>query len=289
MLVGNVSEGRVIPIRYDRIVTRLASGIETGLIGKKGIEDTQAALKRFGGIAMELGAKKIKAVGTSALREARNASELINSVGGLEIEVVSGEKEAFLTAKGVLSGLKPQDCLILDIGGGSTEWIAIQAGEMKSLGSVPAGVVKLHERHIRHDPPTMDDMKSLGIALDSAASEIQAKAGGYLGKGSELVITAGTASTLAAMDMELEHYDQGKIHSHRISLARLEDMAINLERLPMSNRVLVKGLEPSRADLIIPGINFTIKVMKILGFQGLTVSEFGLLEGLLLEMAEARH
>lgn len=291
LLVGEVRDGRVIRQRRDRAVTRLAGGLSgTGLLRQAGMAETLRALGRFSQVIKESGAGPLRAVGTSALREAENAQEFLRQVlveTGVAVEVVSGRREGELTATGVLSSMGDMhSSLIMDIGGGSTEWMACRGRKVLERITVPVGVVKLLERHLRSDPPSAEELRSLGEDIDRALSTLREKAGAFITGETALIGTAGTATTLASMDLGLEHYEPDRVHMHEIPLGRLRELAAMLESLPLGQRMKVRGLEPSRADLIIPGLRLTIKLMEEMGFPTIMVSDHGLLEGVLLELAE---
>jgi len=289
LLIGEV-RGRVIKVLFmDRVVTRLAGGLSvSSMLGDREMQMTLEVLEGFRRRAWVLGARAIKAVATSAIREARNSEEFLKDVflkTGLEIEVISGDIEAELTVLGVLSGLNVSSALIVDIGGGSTEWAYSKDGRILSKGSIPTGVVKLYERHIHSEPPSRADIMSLDLEIDEAASLIKNTAG-VLEPDTEFIATAGTASTLASLDLSIERYDRDLIHNHRIYIDRLKEISQKLISLNIKERATLRGLEPSRADLIIPGINFTIKIMEKFSFEKVTISETGLLEGALLNLAK---
>lgn len=296
LLVGRITDNyHIEAIHYDRAVTRLAKGIiHTGMLSAEGQEKTLVALKDFLNKAHSLGANRIMAIGTSALREAANGEEFLRRVLGefsLNVEIISGKKEAELTARGALSSLTADiPCgLIVDIGGGSVEWAYAIEGKILSVGSVPYGVVKLYEQYIHSEPPSEKDLQALISAIAGAVTEISAGVR-TLRTDAVFILTAGTATTLASIDLALTKYDRAKVHMHRIGLERLKGLAEHLTSMTLKERKNTPGLEPSRADLIIPGIHFTIEIMKKFCFDEVLISEGGLLEGALFELAlEVRH
>ncbi len=290
LFIGDVKDGRILHIRYERAVTRLASGLtEGGLLRKPNTEKTLSVLKGFLEITKAYKVSAIKAVGTSALREAQNAGDFLKRVSaetGLEVEVITGRREAGLTALGVMASLeKKVPPFIVDIGGGSTEWILSDGKKVLSCGSQPVGVVKLHERHIRSDPPSPPEIASMNKELKDAATAVAKEAGGLIHEDTTFIGTAGTATTVAAIDLGLEEYAWQKVHMHEIGIGRLIELRDMLTALPLRERLKTKGLEPGRADLIIPGIHFIISLMQTLGRDRLTVSDHGLLEGALIELS----
>lgn len=291
LLVGSIDGSRIIRQRAEMVITRLANRInKTSMLDQENIDKSVSVLKGFSRIISEYDVKYVKAVGTSALREAKNSREFINRVlseTGINIEIVSGIKEAELTAKGVLFGMARNDSsFIVDIGGGSTEWILCKNSFVLETGTIPKGVVKLMEGHIKSDPPSEKDLFSLNSEIDQLLNQLKAKTGDRIKSGTELIGTAGTITTLASIDLGLQEYDHNRIHMHHMSIQRLYDIYKRLIGIPVSERMRTNGLEPERADLIIPGILFTIKIMEIFGFKDLTVSDNGLLEGVLITLSE---
>lgn len=288
LLIGRVSGGIIEPILYDQRISRLAAGLhETGNLGELAMNDTITALSDFISEILRHGGKKIKAVGTSALRESRNSMEFLAEVKrrlGLEIEVIDGKTEARLTSLGVLSSTNVafDTALIIDIGGGSTECIIAGMDETIHSNSIPIGVVKLHDLFIKSDPPTENEMKSLKERLSIETSRLLPLSLKEYLKGDTILIgTAGTATTIASIDIGQESYDREKVHMRRIELSAIEGMAKRLSSMTIGERRAVRGLDPGRVDLIIPGIYYIIGIMKHMGFNAMTVSDAGLLEGIL--------
>jgi exopolyphosphatase/guanosine-5'-triphosphate,3'-diphosphate pyrophosphatase len=204
---------------------------------------------------------------------------------GIRLEVIPGEKEAELTLKGILLSVPDSVSgvsFIVDIGGGSTEWI-LHGDDLLDMGSMPVGVIKLARKFINTDPVSRADIAALDREITSLLNGLKPRVGQYMDGRTRFIGTAGTFTTIASVDLGLDAYSREKIHLHRIPLEKLHAMGENLLSLPLAKRKEVKGLEPERADLIIPGLQFTIKVMDFFHFNELTVSDYGLLEGLLSE------
>lgn len=291
LLIGRVENRKIIRLRTGMVITRLAAGIgETGLLNADNMEKSVSVLKAFSDIISVYGISHIRAVGTSALREAKNSEEFMRRVlseTGINIEVISGEEEAELTAKGVLFDLEKRDAsFIVDIGGGSTEWIFCRNSSPTELGTIPTGVVRLSDNHIKSDPPSKADILSLKKESDTVLSGLKTQMGHLINSRTVFIGTAGTITTLASIDIGLEVYDHEKIHRHNISLKKLYDISRRLISIPLSERKKMIGLEPERADLIIPGILFTINIMELFGFDNILVSDNGLLEGALIKLSE---
>jgi exopolyphosphatase/guanosine-5'-triphosphate,3'-diphosphate pyrophosphatase len=298
LLVGNVRDNRINDVLYERRITRLAEGVnQFGNLRTENIEASLLVLREFSSLIEGKGVKTACAVATSALREANNADifiEKVHNETGISIKVISGEKEAELTMKGILLSFSNSlfmyyPSLIFDIGGGSTEWILCRDMHPAGMGSIPIGVVKLHEKFIKSDPVSVANVSELEREILLQLEILNEKIGHHISRETIFIGTAGTFTTLAAIDLKLEIYDRDKVHLHRIPLSRLYDMRKKLFALSLEERKRVKGLEPGRADLIIPGIQFTIRTMEFFKFDELIVSEYGLLEGLLLEAIQEKN
>ncbi|MBI4685116.1 MAG: Ppx/GppA family phosphatase [Nitrospirae bacterium] len=291
LLIGRIQDKTIVRLVTEMFITRLAAGIaETGKLRAESMEKSVSVLKRFSQIISEYNVSGVKAIGTSALRDAKNSDEFIQRVWretGIKIDVVSGKKEAELTAKGVLWGIeKSGTFLIVDIGGGSTEWILCKDSAMTGMGTMPIGVVRLYEKHIKQDLPSKEDLVSLGREIEVVLNKLKAEIGRQMTNDTVFIGTAGTITTLATIDLGLDVYSHEKINMHSMLLQRLYKIYYRLTSISLRERKNLKGLEPERADLIIPGILFTIKIMEIFGFKNLIVSDNGLLEGAFIKLSE---
>lgn len=290
LLIGRVEGGRIIRLRTEMAITRLAAGINrTCLLNAENMGKSVSVLKEFACLISEYKVTRIKAVGTSALREAKNSEEFIKRVlseTGIKVDIISGHEEAELTAMGVLFDVPEADLsFIIDIGGGSTEWVLCKNSSPVEMGTIPTGVVKLFEHHIKSDPPSKGEIVSLKKEMDIVLGKLKVKSGHLIKANTVFIGTAGTITTVAAIDLGLEKYSHEKIHMHRMPLQKLCDVSEMLVRMPLMERKQLRGLEPERADLIIPGILFTIKIMEIFGFKDMLVSDNGLLEGALIRLS----
>lgn len=274
------------PLFQDQVVTRLGEHLqETGLLAAGAVERTIAVLQRFAQTAKEMGAKEVVAVATNAAREAKNQREFLDRArreAGIELQVASEEIEATLTALGVSHALGPAwpNMLIIDIGGGSTEFISLKQARPAGHVSLPIGVVKITEAYLKTDPPSVDELEAASISLRETLNRVPLSL--ELPKGGVLVGTAGTPTTLAAIDLDLATYDGKRVTGHRLSRGRIQELLEYLCALPLAERRQVVGLEPARADVILAGILLTCEIMKLFGFDALTVSDGGLREGILL-------
>lgn len=288
MLIGTFYNNYFSRIYTEQKITRLAQGIrETGSLAKANMERSLSVIKEFSMTIARHDASYVRAVGTSALRDSQNSSDFINMVlheTGIQIDVISGTEEAMLTAKGVLCGFKnlTGSSLIIDIGGGSTEWIIHNAeGPSGNLlcGTLPIGVVNLNENFIKTDPPAEEDIIALTDSINASFIPGNWGIGNSFARIDRLIGTGGTITTLAAIDLGLREYDHEMVHRHCIPFQRLNELKTKLVGISLKERKNVAGIEPERADLIIPGILLTIRLLEFFRFQGITVSDFGLLEG----------
>lgn len=270
-------------------VTRLGEGQgATGRLAPEPMRRTAAAVAEFSRAARALGADRVRIVATSAVREAVNREEFVARLereSGERVEVVSGEEEARLTLKGVSSGLPGLggSFVLFDIGGGSTEFVLARDGAPAAAVSLRLGVVTLQEEWGEPGPVRWDRFARLREHVERRlAAEVPATIAGAAV--AELVGTAGTVTTLAALDLGLGAYDPAAVHGHRLDRAAVERQLARLGALDVEARALLPCLEPGRADVIIPGIAICLAAMARLGRDAVVVSDRGLREGILCEL-----
>jgi exopolyphosphatase / guanosine-5'-triphosphate,3'-diphosphate pyrophosphatase len=304
LLIAAVEGERITDIHSARRITRLGNNVhQTGILQDKNMEDSVAVLKEFSSFITHYGVHYTKTVGTSALREATDADLFIKKTfreTGILIDVISGEQEAALTLKGILASLPmagytiPESALIVDIGGGSTEWISISkkyaagTSPARVMGTIPVGVIKLAQKYVQAGPVSEYDVQQMTAEIDPVLQDLKARIG-QIPEETCLIGTAGTFTTIASVDLGLEQYSREKIHLHTIPFKRLLATRDKLFSLTLKERETVRGLDPGRADLIIPGIQFTINMMKRFRIDEIIVSDHGLLEGALLSARETHE
>lgn len=230
-------------------------------------------------------------VATSAVRDAANKQEFLNRVrseAGFEVEILSGDEEARRTMLGIHSGLPGdiKDVLALDIGGGSTEFILTLQGQSPVVRSIDIGVVRLSERLLHHDPPTRQEIAEARAWIQRETTVVLAAMPQRTGL--TLVGTAGTITSLAAMALQLPAYDAARIHNYRLALNTITDLEKHLLSRSKAARIGMPGLERNREDVIAAGAIILRTVMDILGERECLVSDRGLREGVLIELA-TRH
>jgi exopolyphosphatase/guanosine-5'-triphosphate,3'-diphosphate pyrophosphatase len=202
--------------------------------------------------------------------------------------VIDGSEEARLTLFGVRHGLRlgSERVLIMDIGGGSTEFILAKGEAIEAIESTGLGVVKLTEAHLKSDPPTLGELKAVEQVVADRARRLRAELPD-LG-GTALIATAGTPTTLAAIDLGLTVYTPDRVDGHRLSITRTRQLLHALAAKPLAERSKIPPLEPGRADLIVAGTTLIVTVMGALGYDEFMVSDSGLREGILLDLLRQR-
>jgi exopolyphosphatase/guanosine-5'-triphosphate,3'-diphosphate pyrophosphatase len=268
-------------------VTRLGQDLlPDGTLKPGPMERSLAVLTRYAALAASHGAAAVRVVGTSALREARNGEEFVAAARrhGVALDVISGEEEARLTLHGIRAdapGL-PGRITMLDIGGGSTELLAADGLQVHAVASLALGAVRLTEAHLRSDPPCAADLAACSAAIGSAFDGLHADTRDAL-CAPALVGTAGTITTLAAIDLGLAVYDPARVRGHVLQQSTVGKILDRLVGLPLARRRQLPGLEPARADIIVAGVATCLTAMLRLGFERLIVSDGGLREGVLLD------
>ena len=291
MLIAEKGAKGVTPLRIERAIVRLGEGMhQSGSFCHEAIQRVLNSLRRFRAKADSMGVSRVRVVGTSAFREASNREFLIEKVKeetGWHIEVISGLKEAELTAKGAFLGLdlSAWPVLLLDIGGGSTEYSLIEESSILVTESTPLGVVHMTERFVEHDPPTQQEVRSLRVWI---RVHLQEMLEGWKGrKQPSLVVgVAGTPTTMAALHQRVREYRHELVHGYQMGLQEIEALTSKLLGLTTAQRLALPGMEEGREDLIVSGAILLEESIKAFGCDQLLVSDCGLLEGVLMEMVE---
>ena len=277
LLVADVQDGRVDEVARRLQITRLGEGVdERRRLLPLPIARVRNVLSDYRRELDELGAERVLAIGTSAIRDSENGEAFLGEVEwsyGFTTRLLSGEQEAGLTRRGVANargrGLG-DNTLVLDVGGGSTELIT-----SASRASVDLGCVRLTERFLHADPPARDELDAAAEAVREALPELEP---------SDAIGVAGTVTSLAAL--ELGAYDPARVHDHWLSREAVEAQLSRLALLPLAGRRELPGLEPERAPVIVAGAVVVSEVLDRYGLDGLEVSERDLLHGAALEAAE---
>jgi exopolyphosphatase/guanosine-5'-triphosphate,3'-diphosphate pyrophosphatase len=204
---------------------------------------------------------------------------------GWDVEVLTGEEEARRTLLGIRFGLPEMitDFLGLDIGGGSTECILARKEPSPKVISLDLGVVRLLERVFQHDPPTAQDLLNSEVCIDEQLMKVKQAFGEV--KNLQLVGTAGTITTLAAMAQRLKQYDRTRVHNYALTLSTVKSLEKDLIVKTSSERLGMPGLEPGREFVIVAGTVILRRLMETFDFKSCLVSDYGLREGILVDLA----
>ena len=270
LIAETVGPDEFTVLHEEQQITRLGEGLmPTRLLQDAPRRRSLTVLRRFADTVRSFKAVEVAAVCTSAVREARNGEEFLAEAAretGLAIRVIDGREEARLTLLGVQHGLRLglRRVLAVDIGGGSTEFILATGRVIEGVVSTGLGVVKLTEQYLVSDPPTFDERRKLEEVVGARIERLRLELPGL--EEAQLVGTAGTVTTLAAIDLALVTYDRRQVQGHRLSLARVREFLDRLAALPLRERRGVPGLEPGRADVILAGTVILVASMQRLGY-----------------------
>ncbi len=287
LVVEPDGKGGLRRVRDEVRFGRLGKGLgASGRIADESIARSLDAVRAYREIMDELGVTQVAVVGTQALREASNARDFVGpaeEMFGVPVEVISGDREAELVTTSVVRSMPElggQRFAIADVGGGSTEIIVCEGGAVTWFRSLPLGSVRHTERHLLGDPPTAEQATALVADLDAALAVVPVP------EGALLVGTAGTATTIAAMELELEAYDPDRIDGTRLPAAAVARRLEQLLSLPLAERLLLPGLEPQRADVIGAGVAIYARLLHRMHAPTFAVSDRGVRWGLAYELAD---
>jgi exopolyphosphatase/guanosine-5'-triphosphate,3'-diphosphate pyrophosphatase len=291
LLVAEVGEdGAVAELERRSQVTRLGHGVDaSGRLDDESAQRTFAVLREYQRLIAEYGARETMAVLTSAVRDASNGADFARRVQedfGLPAHTLAGEEEAQLTFLGATSaraGDAPDPVVVIDIGGGSTEFVIGSQRRASFFVSTQSGVVRMSERHIAEDPPRPEELQSLAedtraVYLEALPAEQRAQVGAG-------IAVAGTATSLAAIDQALEPYDPDRVEGYELLLSTCEYLLARLAQMTDAERRRVAGLHPDRAPTIVAGAILLIEAMRSFGLDEVTVSEHDILRGGALRLA----
>jgi exopolyphosphatase/guanosine-5'-triphosphate,3'-diphosphate pyrophosphatase len=292
-LIAEISGGSFKILDDLAEITRLGQGVDrTGRIAAEAEERTRQTFGRYAKRLRELGANKTFAVATSAMRDAQNSAEVRNrfrSDFGIDIRVITGAEEAkysFLAAQNGLP-LAGRELLVIDIGGGSTEFIRGNDAGFSGVASLPLGSVRLTERFLRSDPVNPTESAAMAAFMDT---EMRPLAADWLQNFSSLTLvgTAGTFTTMAAIEKKLVHYSHSEVHGSTLSLQEVRRQVQLLEEKTIAERKRIPGLEPGRADVIYAGALLIERILTLLHSDRVIVSDQGVRYGLLYEYVRTR-
>ncbi|MFA5867208.1 MAG: Ppx/GppA phosphatase family protein [Actinomycetota bacterium] len=294
LLVSDVSkEGVKTDVVRRAVITRLGQGLgESGMFKPEAVVRTLETLAEYEDETARLGAEAIKAVATSAARDAGNSGEFLAAAGevlGTPVDIITGETEAAYAFLGAVEGFPfvelRQPVLVFDVGGGSTELISGRGRVMDQAASLDIGSVRLTELFVRHDPPAPDEVVMISQwardAVKNGLRHIRPAADGLT-----VIGVAGTVTTIKAVRLGLRDYDPVKIHLSRLTRDDIDIALKVFMSMGLEGRRGLAGLEPKRADVIIAGALITAAVLDELGASEMTVSESDIIDGTLLTLAK---
>jgi exopolyphosphatase/guanosine-5'-triphosphate,3'-diphosphate pyrophosphatase len=290
LLVANVDDGNVEELERRTRVTRLGEGVDsTGRLHPAAIERVFETLGEYRRLIDEHDCETVVGVATSAVRDSQNGEQFRRDLAerfGIDARTISGEEEARLAFVGATSARPPggEPLLMLDIGGGSTEFVVGVSGSDPTFhASTRAGSVRQTERHLRDDPPSEQQLAAVaGEVAAIIEAEVPRKIRREAATG---IAVAGTATTLAAIDQELDPYDPARVHGYRLDRYAVEEILSHLAKISLAERREITGLHPDRAPTIVAGAIILREAMRAFDFDWMETSEADILHGAALEAA----
>ncbi len=298
LLVARLDENRIlVPVQSERRITRLAHQFQSDQSLKQpAIRASMEVLREYADILASRGVRSVACGATGVVRRAVNGSRFMDEVRactGLSGSILSESSEAFLSAKGVLSVLPPngKGVLTFDLGGSTTEFLAVEPNgdEPAWSDSVFVGASTITERFLAEAPPSADSVRQARDAIGEVIREVMRRCSTGMEADRltwELVGTAGTVTTLAAMHLRMDPYEPYRVNGAALTRDWIEFMMGRLARTSLAERRLLPGLEEGREDIILGGALVVHEILLGLGRSGLLVADAGLLEGLLLDLVE---
>ncbi|MDH6220572.1 Ppx/GppA phosphatase family protein [Streptomyces pseudovenezuelae] len=293
LLVADVdpATGELVDLDRRMTIVRLGQGVDrTGRLAPEALERTFAACREYAAIIKEHGAERLRFVATSATRDASNRDDFVRGVLdilGVEPEVVSGDQEAALSFTGATAELTGRDdlakpYLVVDIGGGSTEFV-VGDDQVRAARSVDIGCVRMTERHLVRDgavtdPPAPDQIAAMRADIESALDLAEKTV--PLREARTLVGLAGSVTTISAIAQNLPEYDSAAIHHSRISYDRVREITDSLLTSTHAEREAIPSLHPGRVDVIAAGALVLLSIMERTGAEEVVVSEHDILDGI---------
>jgi exopolyphosphatase/guanosine-5'-triphosphate,3'-diphosphate pyrophosphatase len=285
LIADSVQDGALIDVDRQMQIVRLGQGVDaTGRLAPEALARTFHAARGYAAAIAAAGVARVRVVATSATRDAANRDEFtagMTEIFGVVPEVVPGEVEAALSFTGATAGLDAAGIgapyLVIDIGGGSTEFVLGSSGP-EAARSVDVGCVRMLERHLRTDPPTGKQVAAAVADVDAAIAE--AVRAVPVGQARSIIGVAGTVTTVAALALDLPTYDAAKIHQARIPASRIHEVAAQLLASTREQRAAMGPVHPGRVDTIPAGALVLDRVVTALGEADLIASEHDILDGI---------
>jgi exopolyphosphatase/guanosine-5'-triphosphate,3'-diphosphate pyrophosphatase len=288
--------GELVDLDRRMTIVRLGQGVDrTGRLAPEALQRTFAACREYAGIIKEHGAERLRFVATSASRDAENRDEFVRGVLdilGVGPEVISGDQEAEFSFTGATKELAGRDhlakpYLVVDIGGGSTEFV-VGEEHVRAARSVDIGCVRMTERHLVRDgavsdPPSEEQIAAMRADIEAALDLAEETV--PLGEARTLVGLAGSVTTVSAIAQELPEYDSAAIHHSRVSREKVREITDWLLRSTHAERAAVPSMHPGRVDVIGAGALVLLSIMERIGAEEVVVSEHDILDGIAWSVA----
>ncbi|MFF6880117.1 exopolyphosphatase [Streptomyces sp. NPDC012474] len=288
--------GELVDLDRRMTIVRLGQGVDrTGRLAPEALQRTFAACHEYAGIIKEHGAERLRFVATSASRDAENRDEFVRGVLdilGVEPEVISGDQEAAFSFTGATKELAgddhlPKPYLVVDIGGGSTEFV-VGDDRVRAARSVDIGCVRMTERHLVRDgavsdPPSAEQIAAMRADIEAALDLAEETV--PLREARTLVGLAGSVTTVSAIAQELPEYDSQAIHHSRFSREQVREITEWLLRSTHAERAAVPSMHPGRVDVIGAGALVLLSIMERIDAQEVVVSEHDILDGIAWSVA----
>lgn len=268
--------------------TRIGQGVDKdGYITKEAMDRNLNALKEFSDICKEQNCEAVYCMGTSALRDSKNGQEFVKKakeMANIDVKIICGDEESNLGFLGVLEGTegdKKDNILVIDIGGGSTEFVLGNEEGINFCKSENVGALRMTEKFITTDPISEEDFNQMNYFIENTISstlEILKNK-----KISKLVGIGGAITSVSAMNQQLEVYSMEKVHNSKVTKKDIEKILQNLKKMTLNDKKTIKGLQPKRADIITAGVTILNIIMEKLEFEKIMISEYDNLEGLICQ------
>lgn len=281
LLIAHQDGSRLVDDLRVMEIVRLGEGVDkTGEFAPAALERTFIAAKNFAALIDEQNVDRIRFCATSASRDAKNRDlfvDGIQSILGVRPEVIPGEEEARLSFQGATSDRNDGPFLVVDIGGGSTEFV-VGSSEVEGAISVDIGCVRMTERHMSSDPITASEIDQATFDIDQAITKALGSV--PLERARTLVAVAGTATTVAAAALNLDSYRPEVIHGSRIALEDVQRVSEFFIASPRVERAALPYMHPGRVDVIAAGSLVLRRVLELGGFHSFIASEHDILDGI---------
>lgn len=288
LLIADYNDNKIENRKKYINTTRIGQGVDQdGYITNEALERNLKALKEFADKCNEEKCEKVYCMGTSALRDSKNGQDFINEakkLTNIDVKIICGKEESNLGFIGVLEGTegdKKEDILVIDIGGGSTEFVVGNEDGIKFCKSENVGALRMTEKFITTDPISDEEFNSMTSFIeDTISSTINQLETMNISK---LVGIGGAITSLSAINQQLEVYSMEKVHNSVVTKKDLEKILQNLKIMTLNDKKTLKGLQPKRADIITAGVKILHIVMEKLEIEKIMISEYDNLEGLMCQ------